>query len=190
MNTQSHESGQTQAEVTHKSLGKASIYARQLAANLHSKKNAPIKSAEHTPERLAVAVDAVGRMQNEHELLGQRLSTLQTSLLTLLGDELNEVEGTSYVAKISKTPTYKLKQPDQIHTLLVSMLAKIDDQFEGQGGLFDLILQLDTETINTHFVPLLRAVFEKSEQDADASLLFLADAHNELELVKKAGHDS
>lgn len=142
--------------------------------------------ALYAPKRLPVAIDAVGKLQFEYDKMGVRLAKLKTGLLEVLPQGFDAVEGASFVAKRSESPVRKLKESVSNHTLLTKLLLTIDEQEDCNGGLFDMILRLDQGIINTHFVPLLEAVFEKAQLSSDARLLFLVDTHLSVEITPMA----
>lgn len=165
-------------------LGSAKDYAKKLATSLEAKKTKTSKLMQ--PERIAAAIDSVGSMQAEYESLGARVLKIQSSLSDVMSDGTpTELDGRFYKAVRTEKPVHKLKQAAQIHTLLIQLLAQIDDDHKGNGGLFDMILALDTDTINKHFVPLLVAVFEKSGKMAQAENLFFSNTESVVEIVAK-----
>jgi len=159
-----------------------SFTAREAYTTSDSKKSITLVES---PERLAAAIDAVGRLQNEYNVLGARLAKLKEGLCEVLPAGLTRLEGSDFVAIGTETPVDTLRQTAQIHTLLAKMLVTLDDKEANRGGLFDMILKLDPAFVNTHFVPLLKEVFKQSGQSSDAEVLFLTESQRHIEFVKK-----
>lgn len=175
-NTGSHATDHAQTTkgnvtVRHK-LKRAGDYARLLSAAASSEQAPPLSTSTPSPERVAAAIDAVGRLQESHRQTGERLAVMRRNLEEYLPRD-GAISGEAYRAVGTTKVERRLLSTQRITTLLMYLLSEVEEQQAAHGGLFDLILSLDEDTLNEHFVPLLDAVFEKAGLSDKASKLYM-----------------
>lgn len=168
-------------EKTHGFSKSSSDNSKLSASQLSTTPNVQLR-----PERVAAAIDAIGKLQQEYDKLGERLATLKSGLREMLPDDTKVVEGTAFIARGAEVSVTKLKQSANSHMLLTKMLIDLDQTKASRGGLFDSILALEPEVVNGLFVPLLEAVFEKNGiSESDSDLIFLKESKPTLEIAPK-----
>lgn len=173
--------------VRHK-LRRATDYSRLLSAAAGS---APAQTrVADTPnsEQVAAAVDSMGRLQESYNEIGERLAVMRRNLETYLPKD-GEIAGSNYRAVGSTEVERRLLGSQKITSLLIYLLSEVEEKQASHGGLFDLILSLDEDLLNQHFVPLLDAVFEQAGLSDKASKLYMESPQRlvAVEPLSKAG---
>jgi len=164
-------------------LKRAGDYAKLLSAAAQRPTNAVDRTADGlSKERIAAAIDAMGRLQESYDQMGERLSAMHTNLASYLSEE-GTISGESYAAQTDVAVDKKLLSPQKITTLLLFLLSEVEEKQANHGGLFDMILSLDNELLNEHFVPILDAVFEKAELSDKASKLYMESPKKQVKVV-------
>lgn len=131
--------------------------------------------------KVGSAIDQVGTLTAARDLLDARIEEAQSSLMDLLKTSTQpSIEGKKFVA--SKTPVSckQLLPKAKVMTSMIALLQKANEQNKNDGGLFEMILSLDPDIINAHFLPLLEAIFEKSALTEEAEKLYFVSEKDEV----------
>lgn len=185
--TQKKDRTEQPTTVVTRKLRRADDYAKILAAPTATT-GASTGSTELSAERIAAAVDAVGRLQTSRDQMDTRLAVMRKNLETYLPAS-GKIVGEAFVAEGVKNVEHRLLKPQKITTYLMFLLSEIEENQASHGGLFDVILSLDESVLNEYFVPLLKAVFEKEGMSDRAAKLFMETSSTSVE-VKPLAADS
>ncbi|TMP46295.1 hypothetical protein CWB96_00240 [Pseudoalteromonas citrea] len=136
--------------------------------------------------KLVSAIDQVGKLTETKKTLESRLNETNAALEQLINDNrLEEIAGEHYSAKVKSVENKQLLPKTKIMTPLIALLQKANAQEKSKGGLFDMLLSLEPEILNTYFQPLLEELFKKHGLEEEAHKLFYTTASKKVVLSLK-----
>lgn len=163
---------------------KADAFAQATSKSI--KESAQNKAEVASDRQLSNVIDAAGRLLQERSKIDHRLEQMALAITPSVKAQGGLFTGKTTTAKLEDVDVKRLLPKVKISTLLIQLLGEVETKLSNEGGLFDLMLDLDDDTKSTHLIPLLDAIFERADITDKAARLYSVKSKEHMAFTENA----
>lgn len=163
---------------------KADAFAKATSTSI--KASAQRKTELASDRQLSNVVEAAGRLLQERQKIDERLEQIALAVTPSVKAKGGLYTANTTSAKLENVDVKRLLPKVKIATLLIQLLGEVETKLANEGGLFDLMLDLDYNMTSEHLIPLLDAIFEKADITDKAARLYSVKAEEKMFFTKNA----